>query len=301
MDILVLGGDGFIGRHLCAELDGRGHDVTELSREADPGVLPAEAETIRGNVTEYESIAPAFEGRDAVVNLVALSPMSRPKGGEQRHLDVHLGGTENVLRAADEHDVDRVLQQSAIGADPNGPTHYTRAKGQAETAARTSNCEWVITRPSIVYGAAGHFIPYTKKVTTPFVTGLPGGGGLPRYQPIWVGDLGPMLADAIEEYRFVGGTYELAGPDELTLAEATRFIYRAENKPVTLVPIPMSLVKAGLTIADAIPGAPMGLDQYRSLKFDNTTQQNAAEAFGFSESQLMAFPKYLNLHWSYGR
>lgn len=312
MDILVLGGDGFIGRHLCAELDERGHDVTELSRTADPDVLPDEVDTIRGNVIDYESIAPAFEGRDAVVNLVALSPMTRPKGGEQRHLEVHLGGTKNVLRAAEEHGVARVLQQSALGADPNGPTHYLRAKGRAEAVTRDSDCRWVITRPSIVFGEAGHFLPYTKKVTTPYVTGLPGGGELPRYQPIWVGDLTPVLADAVEgtsrgdqkpeasddaveEDRHIGETYKLAGPEVLTMADVTRLIYRGEGKSVTIVPVPMALAKAGLTVTDEIPGAPVGKDQYRSLKFDNTTDQNAIDALGMSEEELTIVPEYLQL------
>lgn len=221
--------------------------------------------------------------------------MTRPNGGEERHLEVHLGGTKNVLRAAEEHDVARVLQQSALGADPNGPTHYIRAKGQAEAVTRDSDCEWTITRPSIVFGAAGHFVPYTKTVTTPYVTGLPSGGKLPRYQPIWVGDLAPMLADAVEEDRHVGETYELAGPIVLTMADVTRLIYRAEGTSVTIVPVPMELAKAGLTIADAIPGAPMGKDQYWSLKFDNTTDQNAIDTFGVSDEDMATLREYLGL------
>lgn len=295
MNILVLGGDGFIGRHLCAELHERGHDVTELSRTANPNVLPDGVDTLRGNVTDYESIVSAFEGRDAVVNLVALSPMTRPNGGEERHLEVHLGGTKHVLRAAEEHGVARVLQQSALGADPNGPTHYIRAKGQAEAVMRDSDREWTITRPSIVFGEAGHFVPYTKKVTTPYVTGLPGGGEFPWYQPIWVGDLAPMLADAVEEDRHVEETYELAGSEVLTMADVTRLIYRAESTSVTILPVPMALPKAGLAVADEIPGAPMGKDQYRSLKFDNTTDQNAIDSFGVSDEEMATLREYLGL------
>ncbi len=292
-DILVLGGAGFIGRHLCAELDARSHDVSVLSRSPDPRVLPNGVDAHRGNVIQYESIAPAFDGRDAVVNLVALSPMSRPKGGEKRHLEVHLDGTKNVLRAAEEHGVARVLQQSALGADANGPTHYIRAKGRAETATRDSDCEWVITRPAIVFGEAGEFVPYVKKVTTPYVTGLPNGGKRPRYQPIWVGDLAPLLADAVEEDRHTGETYELAGSEVLTLADATRQIYRAEGKSVEIVPVPMALTKAGLTVTDAIPGFPMGKDQYRSLQFDNTTDRNAIDAFDISVKELTTLREYV--------
>lgn len=295
MDILVLGGAGFIGRHLCAELDARGHGVSVLSRFPDPRVLPDDVDTFRGNVIQYESIAPVFNGRDAVANLVALSPMTRPKGkgGEQRHLTVHLDGTKNVLRAAEEHGVTRVLQQSAFGADPDGPTHYIRAKGRAEAATRESDCEWVITRPTIVFGDAGEFIPYVNMLTTPYVTGLPQGGELPRYQPIWVGDLAPLLADAVEDDRHTGETYELGGPEVLTLADVTREIYHTKNTPVEIVPVPMGLTNAVLTVTDAISRFPMGKDQYRSLWFDSTTDRNAIGAFDASVEELTTLREYL--------
>ena len=138
MDVLVVGGSGFIGQHLCEELTERGHDVTALSRDPDPDDLPDGVETAMGDVTAYDSIAEHFEGKDAVVNLVALSPLFVPKGGNERHREVHTGGTENCVRAAEAAGVDRFVQMSALGADPDGATHYIRAKGAAETVVRES-------------------------------------------------------------------------------------------------------------------------------------------------------------------
>ena len=80
MRIVVVGGTGFIGESLCEELDGRGHEVTALSRSPGDADLPAGVEEAIGVVTACDSIEADFEGQDAAVNLVALSPLFRPSG-----------------------------------------------------------------------------------------------------------------------------------------------------------------------------------------------------------------------------
>ncbi|MFB6169974.1 MAG: complex I NDUFA9 subunit family protein [Haloarculaceae archaeon] len=292
MKVLVTGGTGYIGEQLCTELDERGHDVTALARHPESADLPAGVERVQGDVTASDSIEAAFEGQDAVVNLVALSPLFKPRGGDRRHFEVHLRGTENVVAAAEEHDVGRLVQMSALGADPDGPTAYIRAKGQAERVVRESDLEWVILRPSVVFGEGGEFVPFTRKLTPPFVAPLPGGGKT-RFQPIWVGDLVPMLADAVEGEAHAGETYELGGPEVVTLAEVARRIHRAKGRPLTVVPVPMALAGVGLKVAGSIPGFPMGADQYRSLRMDNTVEDNDVDAFGYDEADLRTLDDYL--------
>ena len=297
MNVLVVGGSGFIGTHLSEDLTDRGHDVTVMSREPDDEDLPGGVETVRGDVTAYDSIEGAFEGQDAVVFLVALSPLFKPKGGDDQHFAVHTEGTRNVVDAAEEHGVERVLQMSALGADPDGPTAYIRSKGQAEDIVRGSSMDWVIFRPSVVFGEGGEFVSFTKKLKGMFAPGLPiyplPGGGETRFQPIWVDDLVPMLADALEDDEHVGETYDVGGPEVLTLKEITNMVYDAEGKSVSIVPIPMGLAGVGLKLGGAIPGFPMGGDQYRSLKFDNTTSDNDVEAFGVDPSDLHSLGAYL--------
>jgi uncharacterized protein YbjT (DUF2867 family) len=294
MDILVVGGSGFIGSELCSELDSLDHDVTALSRTPNAN-LPDSVETTIGDVTAYDSIAPAFEGRDVVVNLVALSPLFKPKGGDRKHFEVHLGGTENIVRAAEEHAVGKIVQMSALGADPNGDTAYIKSKGQAEVVVSESDLDEVIIRPSIVFGDGGEFVPFTKKLTVPFVTGLPGGGDQTLFQPIWVGDLAPMLADAIEDDEHNGAVCEIAGPEVLTLADVTKLVYRAQGQSVAIVPIPMQIVDIGLSAFGTLPGVPMGADQAKSLRMDNTTEANDTETFGVTTDDLMTFESYLGL------
>lgn len=305
MNVLVVGGTGFVGTHLCRELHDRGHAVTALSRSPSSNDLPEGVEIVMGDVTAYDSIEGAFEGQEVVVNLVALSPLFRPSGGNEEHFRVHEGGTANVVEAAEAHGVGRIVQLSALGADPDGDTAYVRAKGAAEAIVRDSALAWVIFRPSVVFGEGGEFIPYTKRLAPPYVTPLPGGGKT-RFQPIWVGDLVSMLADAIEsdgeDDPHAGETYEVGGPEVLTLAEIAELAHGADGRSVGVVSVPMSLAGLGLrsldfvpgSVLDAVPGLPrMGSDQYRSLQFDNTTDTNDVAAFGVEAGTLRAVAEYL--------
>ncbi|MFB6110082.1 MAG: complex I NDUFA9 subunit family protein [Halodesulfurarchaeum sp.] len=293
MDVLVTGGSGFVGTHLCRELDSRGHDVTALSRSPGDADLPGGVDRAAGDVTDYESIEAPIAGRDAVVNLVALSPLFKPRGGDEMHETVHLDGTRNVVRAAEAGGVSAIVQMSALGADPEGPTAYIRAKGRAENVVRESSLDWTIVRPSVIFGDGGEFLAFTRALTTPYVTALPGGGRT-RFQPIWIGDLAPLLADCVEEESHRGETYEVGGPDTHTLADVARLIYESEGTPLSVLPVPMSLAGIGMRLADPLDAIPFGTDQFRSLQFDNTTAENDVTAFGVSEAELLTLSEYVH-------
>ncbi|MFD1569308.1 complex I NDUFA9 subunit family protein [Halorubrum laminariae] len=297
MKVLVAGGTGFIGSYLCRALADGGHEVTALSRSASD--TPEGVDAAVGDVTDYDSIVDAVDGQDAVVNLVALSPLFEPKGGNVMHDRIHRGGTENLVRAAEEGGVDRFVQLSALGADPNGTTAYIRAKGEAEAIVRESDLDWTIFRPSVVFGDGGEFVSFTKRLKGMFAPGVPlyplPGGGKTRFQPIHVEDLVPLLVAALEADEHVGETYEIGGPERLTLRQVTDLVYEAEKRGVTIVPLPMPLAKIGLSVLGAVPGFPMGPDQYRSLQFDNTTADNDIDAFGVDAAELTTLSGYLGV------
>ncbi|MFB6153879.1 MAG: complex I NDUFA9 subunit family protein [Halodesulfurarchaeum sp.] len=294
MQVLVTGGTGFIGTHLCRELADRGHDVTALSRSPEGENIPEEVRTVAGDVRNAGDMERALSGQDAVVNLVALSPLFKPSGGDEMHERVHVEGTRNALQAAAADDVDAFVQMSALGADPAGPTAYIRAKGRAEALVRDGSVPWTIFRPSVVFGEGGEFIRFTKALTTPYVTALPGGGKT-RFQPIWVGDLVPLLADAVGDEAHRGEVYEIGGPEVLSLAEVARMVYRAEGRSTSVLSIPMPLAGIGMALADPLPFVPFGRDQFRSLRFDNTTDDGALEDFGRSPEDLTTLSTYLDI------
>lgn len=298
MQILVTGGTGFVGTALAAELAARDHDVSVLSRDPDPEDVPDGVQSVVGDVTAYDSIESAFDGVDAVVNLVALSPLFKTPDG-LTHEDVHLGGTKHVVDAAESHDVERIIQMSALGADPDAPTEYLRTKGEAETVVTEADLDHVIVRPSIVFGDGAEIVPFTKRAKqlfAPFlpVAPLPGGGKTP-FQPIFIGDLAPILADCADGEEHANQTYEFGGPEVLTLADITRLVYEAEGKRMRVVPIPMPVAGIGLSVLGLVPPFPFTTEQYRSLKVDNTVSENDVTAFGRSPAELRSFRSYLGI------
>lgn len=299
MKVLVAGGTGFIGRHLCRELADRDHEVTALARTPDKQGLPDEVTVAEGDVTDAETMRSAIAGHEAVVNLVSLSPLFEPPGGNERHDAIHRVGTQHCVQAAASADVDRFLQVSALGADPDGPTHYIRAKGAAETLVRNATVDWTIVRPSVVFGEGAEFLDFTKQLKRWFAPGLPfyplPGGGSTRFQPIHVAELVAMMAEMLDEEEHANEVYELGGPEVLTLREVTEMVYAAEEKDIRIVSLPMSLARVGLRVLGAVPGFPMGPDQYRSLQFDNTTTTNDIGVFGYSEDDLTTLGEFLGI------
>lgn len=294
MDILVTGGTGFVGTAVCTELHDRGHSVTALSRNPTDGDLPTGVETVAGDVRDPESIDGAFRGQDAVVHLVALSPLRIPNGGEKRHDAVTRRGTRNVIRKAEKYELDRIVYQSGLGAAPDADTHYLRAKGQAENAVRDADLDWVIFRPSVIFGEGAEIQSFTLRLTPPVLAPLPGGGKTP-FQLISIDDLAPMLADAVVEDQHVGETYTLGGPEVLTLAEIAKLLRRSRGQSTHIVPIPMSLAGVGMTVFGKVPGFPFGPDQYRGLQQEHTVADNDIDAFGVSVEELQTFPDFLGV------
>lgn len=286
MNVLVAGGSGFVGRALCRVLDARGHTVTAASRSPDVDGLPAAVSTAVLDVTD-EPLDRVLRGHDAVVNLVALPSHVQPTA--QSHDVVHLEGTRHLLAASERTGVDRFVQMSGLGVDAGVETAYFRAKRRAEAAVRDADFEWVIYRPSVVFGDGCAFVPFVERSVPPLVAPLPGGGRM-RLQPIWVGDLAPMLAEGVVANRHADSVYELGGPEVLTLAETVQEIVGDR----VVVPIPMPLAALGAALAEHVPGVPIGCDQYRVLAHDNVVADNDIAAFGLEETDLTTLDSYLD-------
>ncbi|MFW6435586.1 MAG: complex I NDUFA9 subunit family protein [Halovenus sp.] len=282
MKILVAGGTGFIGRVLCQTLNRRGHDVTAAGRS--PPQSMAGIQTTALDVTDAD-LTDTVAGHDAVVNLVALPSHVKPA---RSHDAVHRQGTANLVSASEATGVDRFVQMSALGVDSDVETAYFAAKRAGERIVRDSDLDWVIYRPSVVFGDGCAFLPFLRKLAAARVVPLPGGGGL-RIQPIWVDDLAAMVADGVEADRHTGETYELGGPDVLTLAETVVLL----RPSAIILALPMPVAAAGAIIAEYIPGLPIGRDQYRVQRLDNTVSSKDLAAFGFEKRDLRSLSEYL--------
>jgi NADH dehydrogenase len=284
MDVFVAGGTGFVGRSLCRVLAEQGHSVTAASRSPSWSDAPSDVETVSVDVTESNLVEPV-RGHDAVVNLVALPSHREPSG--QGHEAVHLDGTRHLVAASEATGVERFVQMSGLGVDSGVDTAYFRAKRRAEAVVRESALDWVVYRPSVVFGDGCAFLPFIRRIVPPVVAPLPGGGEM-RIQPIWVQDLAPMLAAGVTDAAHVGRTYEIGGPEKLTLAETVRTICG----PRIVVPIPLSLAGVGFRLAELVPGISFGMDQFRVFELDNTVADNDASVFGLSGEESLTLGAY---------
>jgi uncharacterized protein YbjT (DUF2867 family) len=273
--VLVTGGTGFVGTHVVNRLLQRGHTVAILAR--NPGRArnrynrPVEA--VEGNVLDPASLAKAFAGRDTIVHLVGIIN----EKGDQTFDRMHREAAENAVAAARAAGVSRYLHMSAMGSSEDSPSQYGRTKAAGERAVRASGLAWTIFRPSIIFGPGDGFV----SLLAPIVRHNPGfipviGPGTTKFQPVSIFDVARVFADALENPATAGRTYELGGPEVLTLNDIYREIAAAVGKPrKPLIHFPLwygRLLARGfewLARRGILSDAPLTRDQLRSLARDN--------------------------------
>ena len=286
--VTLIGGGGFIGRYVAQQLFARGARVRIVERDPrrafflKPLAGVGQIQFAAADVTQPETVRRVVQGSDAVINLVGIL-----KGNFDA---VHRGGAANVAEAAAEARVDALVQVSAIGADPDSPSRYGSSKGEGELAARAAFPGATIVRPSIVFGVEDRFVNRFAAMAR-LLPVMPVIRGRWRLQPVHAADVGRAIALAALDPRSHGGrTYELGGPQVLTMRELTEWILERTgrgSKPVADIPD-----TAGRLIARLgwLPGAPLTWDQWLMMESDSVVSPGAEgfEAFGISPSPLAA-------------
>lgn len=287
MRVLVTGGTGFVGTHLVNALARRGHSVAVLSRHPDAtrNRYNRPVESVSGNVLDPASLAPAVLGREAIVHLVGIIHQK----GEQTFDRMHRQAVENVAAAMRGAGVRRLLHMSAMGASDDSPSEYGRTKAAGERAVGESGLDATIFRPSIIFGPGDGFV----SLLAPLVKWNPGfipviGPGTTRFMPVSVYDVARVYCDALEKPETVGRTFEVGGPQTLTLNEIYREIAVAVGKPnKPLLHLPLwwgRFLAAGFEAAARrgwLEAPPLTRDQLKSLTRDNSADTAATlAAFG---------------------
>jgi NADH dehydrogenase len=278
--VLVTGGTGFVGPYVVHELRSRDVPVRALVRDTSRGTRLANwgAELAGGDVTDPVSLRMACEGVDAVVHLVAII-RGRPPDFER----VMANGTRNLVAAAQAAGVRRFVLASALGLDERtkDAVPYFAAKWEMEAAVREAGLEYVILRPSFVFGRDGGVLPTFVRLArfspvTPIV-----GPGTQRLQPIWVEDLAQYYALALAEPAAANRTFELGGPDAVTWNQFWQRLKRVLGVRRLSVHIPFGAMRAQATVTERLPGAPVSRDQLTMLELgDNVvTDPSAVETF----------------------
>ena len=276
MKILVTGGTGFVGPKVVHALRAAGHEVRALVRRPERGRRLAGwgVELATGDVTDPASLRAALDGCTHVVHLVAIIA-GRPEDFDR----VMIRGTRSLVAAARDAGVERFVLMSALGTseETRDTVPYFGAKWQMEHAVRESGLDWVIVRPSFVFGRDGGVLPtFLKQVRySPVVTVV--GPGLQRSQPIWVEDVAATFARAVDHPGARDRLLEIGGPDTVSWNELYLRIASVLGKRRRLLHVPFGVARAGARMTEWLPGAPLTADQVTMLAGpDIVVSSNAA-------------------------
>ena len=299
--VTVFGGGGFVGRYVCEALFKTGIRVRVAERHPrrafflQPLAAIGQLDLAAADITAPESVSKAVEGASAVINLVGILK------GDFR--SVHRDGAANVAKAAKEAGAKALVHVSAIGASLDSEADYGCTKGAGEEAVRTYFPGATIIRPSLVFGPE-------DQLTNRFATLM---SRLPvypviapgtRFQPVYVRDLAKAsAAAALDPKSHAGKTYDIAGPEVLTMRQLTERIGALSGQSPTLFDLP-DFAAAGLARLGFLPGAPLTHDQWLMLQQDNVAAPKAKglEAFGITSTPLAAVaPEWLGRFREGGR
>ena len=282
--ILVIGGTGFIGRHLVAQLAASGERVRVAARGSRQEPLPNSVEQVRADVVTGEGLAEAMAGVDRVAHLVAIII----EKGSQRFDGVIRGGTEGVVQEAERAGVKKLVYVSAIGAAPDPKFPYWHAKWAAEQLVSGSSLNYTILRPSLVFGPEDDFFNRLADMVRRSPLVPIAGNGKTRFQPLGVDDLVTCIAACLAEGTHDRQTVEVGGPEYFTYNELIDVISATLGKRRPRVHIPLWLMRpAARMLQTVLSSPPVTTDQLAMLAKDNVTEVDAVpRQFGFAPGRL---------------
>ena len=280
MRAAVVGASGFVGSHLVPHLVEHGHQVIAISRHGRR--LPGwgdEVEARAADVTR-DDIGAALAGADAAVHLVAIP---RETGG-RRFDEVNVHGTQRVVEAAERIGLKGLVHLSVMGVTDDPKLRYLFSKWRGEEAVRSSSLEWVVLRPSLMFGTGDGFFNLVKTTLrwwSPGIVAIPGDGGT-VFQPLSVDDLAIAVERSLTDAGRDGSIYELGGPQWVTYREIVDAVMAATGMRRLKFGVPIPLISALTAVTDRIlPIFPVSHDQIGSMSRPNFTDLDAFErAFG---------------------
>ncbi len=294
--ICVLGGSGFIGRHVVERLVERGHFVVVPTRRRERSkhliTLPT-VDVVEADVHRPESLARLVLGCDAAINLVGIlhGRSGEPYGPDFAGAHVEL--PKKVVAACIDAKVTRLVHMSGLKAAPDAPSEYLRSKadGEAAVIAARGRLAATIFRPSVVFGPEDRFLNLFARLQRwlpVLFLGCPNA----KFQPVYVGDVAQALVASLGEEDAHGRAYDLVGPSSYTLRELVEYAGRLSGHPRPIVELNDRLSYLQAWAMEYAPGKLMSRDNYRSMQVDNTAQ--SALPFGIPATALEAVaPVYL--------
>jgi len=287
--VTVFGGSGFLGRYVVRRLATEGarvrvicrhpHKAMHLKPMGEVGQITLE----RGDVTKRDDLAPFIEGSRYVVNLIGILF----EKGDQRFDVIQAETPARIAAAAAAAGVERLVQLSAIGADPESPAAYGRTKAAGEAAVRDAFPAATILRPSVVFGPEDDFFNRFGQMAqiSPFLPLID--GGETRFQPVYVDDVARAVILGLTDKATAGQTYELGGPDVYTFRELLEYLLEVLHRRRLLLNLPANIASLQARVMEFLPKPPLTRDQIALLASDNVVSEGA---LGFAELGITPTP-----------
>ena len=284
-EVLVTGGTGFVGTHVCRALIARGFLPRLLVRTGSEGKIPEDVRNAcrvtPGDATDREAVEYAAQGTKTIVHLAGIIREFPERDITFERL--HVAATRNVVDAARRWEISRFVHMSALGARSGGPTGYFDSKGRAEEYVRRSGLSWTIIRPSVIYGPGDQFLSVLTGVLrkAPFVP-VPGDGSY-RLQPVFIGDVAKGFADAVMRPDLEGKIFEAGGPQRLSYNELLDAVAASVGRRARKVHIPLSILRPTVRFMERFEKFPLTTEQLEMLLAGNICDPEPFySAFGFT-------------------
>lgn len=261
MRILVTGGTGFIGSHVIDELlkKGGADELYCMTRDpTKPNRWGEKVHIVGGDVRDQSSLLKAAQGIDVVIHCVQFPnhPVENPRKG-WTYIEIDGKGTVSLVNACKKNQVKRFIYLSGAGTSPDKPQPWFQAKAMAEKAIRESGMEYVIFRPSWVYGpedrSLNKFVLLARYL--PFIPVI--GDGKAKIQPVSVFDLAKVVADAVRNPQATNQIFEIGGPETLTMDEILKTMQKVLGKKRLLIHQPVALMKPIARLMTILPNPPL--------------------------------------------
>ena len=300
--ILVLGGTGFVGRHLCEKAGRLSCRVTVPTRRLEDAkqIQPLPwVDPIQADIHDEAALTRLVRGHDAVVNLVAIL-----HGSQAEFSRVHVELVHKLVRACQTSAVKRIVHVSALGAAPQAVSMYQRSKAQGEAVLAGSGLDVTILRPSVIFGAGDQFLNLFARLQSVFPV-LPLGGAATRFQPVWVEDVARAIVNLLGDRTGVGAAggqgeapvYEACGPEVFTLKQLVHLAGRLSGHERPVLALPDVLARLQARLMELAPGRPLlSRDNLEAMRTDNVASGvlPGLQALGVTPAALSAVaPGYL--------
>jgi NADH dehydrogenase len=295
--ICVLGGTGFVGKHLLNRLVAEGHHTRVLThhreRHRDLLVLPT-LSLIQADIHNESELKKHLAGQDVVINLVGILNESghKGKGFQQAHVQL----AQKVVQACEANHIQRLLHMSALNATPKKKiSHYLLSKGQAEDLVHIINTLQVTSfRPSVIFGPGDSFINRFHHLLRLMPLAMPLACPNARFAPVYVGDVVEAIVHSLHDPDTIGQRYELCGPRVYTLKQLVQYIAGFLPVKRRVIGLPPLLSKMQACIMEYLPGKPFSIDNFNSLQVDSVCKQPFPEIFGIKPRTIEEIvPHYL--------